>query len=621
MSSEQVSRPPRVFGGDDGDLAQHAQRPHRDVFEVADRRGDHEQGARHVSGGVYCTIGGSCRPKLGRLETMIASEPLPHFVDDLLGYLHETHPTYATLDGVHTHDDLLEDFSRHGIDSELHALSGYLRRLDEIQREGLTEVERLEHRMLTSHLQSRMFELEDVRTWERNPQHYSDILASSLAGQALFPFAPAAERARRVLSKLRQTPRLIQAARDNIKDPPGIFVKVGIETMRGALKFIEEELPRAFANVDDLHLLGDLADAQTEASHAVGAYVQYLEEMAPKARASFRLGRDRFDQKLRLDEGISIPVDRLLAIATRELKATQEAFKSLAGRMNGGDPLETWARTKAEHPAPGELVNVGREQLAELATFLERQSIITLPAGEEITVAPTPDFYRWSFASMWTPGPFETKPTRAYYYLTDVDPTWPPDRQDEHLRDYNYPTLWSISIHEVYPGHFLHYQHLRRVESKTRKSIMFAPASFVEGWAHYCEQMMIEAGFGRQEYRVELGQLAEALIRLARFVVCIKLHAEDMSVEQGVRFFRDEAFVEEVSARREAERGTFDPTYLVYSVGKLMLLKLRQDYKQQQGKSFSLRSFHDTLLGQGTAPFWLHRQLLLGGDGGGDVLD
>jgi uncharacterized protein (DUF885 family) len=551
---------------------------------------------------------------------MIASEPLPHFVDDLLAYLHETHPTYATLDGVHTHDDLLEDFSRHGVDSEVHALSGYLRRLDEINREALTAVERLEHRMLTSHLRSRMFELEDVRTWERNPQHYSDILASSLAGQALFTYAPATERARRVLSKLRQTPRLIQAARDNIKDPPGIFVKVGIETMRGALKFIDEELPRAFADLDDLHLLGDVADAQTEAARAVGSYIEYLEEMAPKARASFRLGRDRFEQKLRLDEGISIPVDRLLEIATRELRETQEAFKALAGRMNGGDPLETWARTKAEHPAPGKLVDVGREQLEELATFLERQSIISLPVGEEITVAPTPDFYRWSFASMWTPGPFETKPTRAYYYLTDADPTWSPDRQDEHLRDYNYPTLWSISIHEVYPGHFLHYQHLRRVESKTRKSIMFAPASFVEGWAHYCEQMMIEAGFGRQEYRVRLGQLAEALIRLARFVVCIKLHAEDMSVEQGVRFFRDEAFMEESSARREAERGTFDPTYLVYSVGKLMLLKLRQDYKQQQGKSFSLRSFHDTLLGQGTAPFWLHRQLLLGDDDA-DMLD
>jgi uncharacterized protein (DUF885 family) len=552
---------------------------------------------------------------------MIASEPLPHFVDDLLGFLHETHPTHATLDGVHTHDDLLEDLSRHAIDSEAHALAGYLRRLDEINRDALTEVEKLEHRMLTDHLQARTFELEVVRTWERNPQYYADLIASSLAGQALFTHAPASERARRVLSKLRQTPRLIQAARDNIKDPPGIFVKVGIETMRGALAFIDEELPRAFADVDDLHLLGDLADAQTEASHVVKEYIQYLEtELAPKARASFRLGRDKFEQKLRLEEGITLPIERLVDIAERELRTTHEAFRSIAGRMNGSDPLEAWARKKADHPGPGELVQVGRGQLDELATFLRRQALITLPDGEAITVAPTPEFYRWSFASMWTPGPFESKPSRAYYYLTDIDPSWPPERQEEHLRDYNIPTLWSISIHEVYPGHFLHYQHLRKVESKARKSILFAPASFVEGWAHYCEQMMIEAGFGRQDYGIQLGQLAESLIRLARFIVCIRLHTEDMSVEQGVRFFREEAFMEEASARREAERGTFDPTYLVYSVGKLMLLKLRQDCKQAQGKSFSLRTFHDTLLAQGTAPFWLHRKLMLGDDAG-DLLD
>ena len=221
---------------------------------------------------------------------------------------------------------------------------------------------------------------------------------------------------------------------------------------------------------------------------------------------------------------------------------------------------------------------------------------------------------------MWTPGPFEARPTRAYYYLTDADPAWVPERRQDHLRDLNQATLWSISMHEVYPGHFLHFQHLRHVESKARKSLTMASTAMVEGWAHYCEQMMIEAGFEKQDPGVRLGQIAETLIRLARFIVCIKLHTEDMSVEQGVRFFREEAFMEEVSARREAERGTFDPTYLVYSVGKLMLLKLRQDCKQQQGKSFSLRSFHDTLLGQGTAPIWLHRQLMLGEDAG-DLLE
>ena len=369
---------------------------------------------------------------------MAVSEPLSHFTDDLLGYLHESHPTHATLDGVHTHDDLLEDLSRQATDSETRALSGYLRRLGDIDARGLPLTERLEHRMLTSNLRARMFELEDVRTWERNPQLYAEILAASLAGQALFTYAPAPERARRVLSKLRQAPRLIQAARDNIKEPPGIFVKVGIEALRGVLKFIDDDLPRAFSTVDDLHLLGDLADAQTAVSHAIGSYIHDLEtEVAPRARGSFRLGRDRFERKLNLDEGVSMPVDRLLVIATRELKATQEAFKSAAGKLNGGDPQKAWAKTKGDHPGPGELVGVGSRQLEELRTYLERQAIVTMPTGEPVMVAPTPDFYRWSFASMWTPGPFESKPTRAYYYLTDADSSWPADQQQDYLRDYN----------------------------------------------------------------------------------------------------------------------------------------------------------------------------------------
>jgi uncharacterized protein (DUF885 family) len=553
---------------------------------------------------------------------MRSSEPFPHFVDDYLGYLYEAHPTSATLDGVHMHDDLLEDFSRSAIEAQVRTLSGFLRRLEEIDSAGLTPTEKAERPMMADNIRSRMFELEETRTWENNPQVYADTLASSLAGQAIFTYAPAAERARRVLSKLRQAPRLVQAARDNIKDPPGIFVKVGLETFRGTLKFIESDLPKAFSSVDDLHLLGDLADASTEAAEAIGSYIEYLEhDLAPRARGSFRLGRKMFERKLRLDEGVALDSDKLLAIAMRELKATQDEFKRVAGRLNGGDPIEAWRNAKAQHPAPGELVPTAQAQLDDLMTFLDRHAVISRPAAEPVIVARTPDFYRWSFASMWTPGPFEGKPTQAYYYLTDIDPSWSAERQEEHLRDFNYPTLWAISIHEVYPGHFLHYQHLRQVESKARKSILFSPASFVEGWAHYCEQMMLEAGFRREDQTLRLGQLAEALIRLARFVVAIRLHAEDMSVEQGVRIFRDESFMEEGGARREAERGTFDPTYLVYSVGKLMLLKLRRDYQEQMGKKFSLREFHDTLLRNGTATFPVHRRLMLGEHHVDDLID
>jgi uncharacterized protein (DUF885 family) len=551
---------------------------------------------------------------------MYSAEPLPHFVDEYLTYLYEVHPTMATFDGVHVHDDLLEDFGRQAIDAQIRSLGGFARRLAAIDPQRLTEVERLERPALEASIRARLFELEEVRTWERSLQGYSEVLATSVAGQALFEYAPLAERARRVLSKLRQTPRLMQAARDNVKEPPGIFLKVGLESLRGTLRFINDDLPRAFANVDDLHLLGDLADAATEASAAISACVDFFErEVAPRARGSFRLGREKFVQKFQLDEGFTGPMDRLLDIAMRELHETQEEFRRVASRVNGGDPLATWQKAKAEHPPAGKLVSTAQQQIAELEEFITREGIITIPEGAPVAVAPTPRFYRWTSASMWTPGPFEVKPLRAFYYITDVDPSWPADRQDEHLRDFNYGALWAISIHEVFPGHFLHYQHLRQIDSKLRKSILFSSSAFVEGWAHYCEQMMVEEGFRRSDPQMRLGQLAEALIRLCRTVVGIRLHCEDMSVEQAVRFFREEAFLEEAGARREAERGTFDPSYILYSAGKLMLLKLRADYKAKTGAKYSLRGFHDTLLSNGSVPVWLHRALMLGE--AGDVIE
>ena len=544
---------------------------------------------------------------------MYLSEPFPHFVDDYLAYLHEVLPSQAALDGVHQHDDLLEDLSRSAVDTHLRTLAGFGRRLQQIDTAGLQPIEQVEHSIVAANIEARIHELETVRSWERSPQLYADALGSSLAGQALFGHAPEPERARRVVSKLRQVPRLVEAARDNVRESAGIFVKIGLETWRGTLKFIEADLPKAFSRLDDLHILGDLADASTEAAQTMSGFIDYLEtDLAPRARGSFRLGRETFEKKLRLEEGVTLDADRLLSIALRELNEVQEEFRTVAGRLNGGDPTAAWRKAKEQHPEPGQLVTAANEQLSELLAFLQRQAIVSIPESEPVIVAPSPEFYRWAFASMWTPGPFESKPSQAYYYLTDVDRSWSPERQKEHMRDFNVPTLWNISIHEVYPGHFLHFQHLRRVDSKVRKSLMFASASFLEGWAHYSEHMMVEAGFRKGDSAFKLGQLAEALVRLARFVVAIRLHCEDLSVEQGMRFFRDEAFLEEATARREAERGTFDPTYLVYSIGKLMMLKLRHDWKEQQGGKFSMRTFHDAVLAQGNAPFWAQRRLLLG---------
>src|SRR5687767_4994015 len=311
---------------------------------------------------------------------MYSAEPLPHFVDEYLSYLYEIHPTNATFDGAHLNDDLLEDLSRTAIDSQVRELGAFARRLAAIDPARLTDTERLERPALEANIRSRLFELESVRTWERSPQHYSDILATSLAGQALFAYAPLPERARRIVSKLRQVNRLMQAARDNIKDPPGIFVKVGLESLRGTLKFINDDLPRAFSRLDDMHILGDLADASTEAASAVERYIEYLEkELAPRSKGSFRLGRDKFEQKLRLDEGISIGSERLLDFAMRELRATQDEFRRVASRVNGGDPLAAWAKAKEDHPAAGELVPVAQQQLTELVDFINRNNIITIP--------------------------------------------------------------------------------------------------------------------------------------------------------------------------------------------------------------------------------------------------
>src|SRR5262245_10436139 len=293
---------------------------------------------------------------------MYSAEPLPHFVDEYLAWLHEVHPTNATFDGVHLHDDLLEDLSRPVIEEQIRALEGFARRLAAIDPARLTDTERIERPALDANIRSRLFELESIRTWERNPQHYSDLLATSLAGQILFDYAPLPERARRVLSKLRQVPRLMQAAKDNIKDPPGIYVKVGLESLRGTLRFINDDLPRAFSNLDDMHVLGDLADASTEATTALASYIEYLEtDLAPRTKGSFRLGRERFEQKLQLDEGIGVGAERLLDIATRELRATQDEFRRVASRVNGGDPLAAWQKTKAHHPPAGQLVPIAQQ--------------------------------------------------------------------------------------------------------------------------------------------------------------------------------------------------------------------------------------------------------------------
>jgi uncharacterized protein (DUF885 family) len=552
---------------------------------------------------------------------MRSAETLPHFAADYLAWRHEVQPTAATFDGVHVHDDLLEDFSRAAIDRQIRDLNGFARRLAAMPVDTIPAAERADHAALTANTQARLHELENVRTWERDPQLYADTIATSLAAQAIFTYAPAAERARRLLSKLRQVAGVLDAARANVREPAGIFIKTATETLRGVVSFLNRDLPRALREVDDLSLLGDLDDASTLARTAIERYVRDLEEdLAPKAKATFRLGKDRLEQKLKLEDGVTLDVEALLRIADRELAATRERFAAVASKLGKGAPEEVWAKVKATHVEPGGLVTRVREQCAALYTFLRDSGIVSVPDADALVIAPTPPFYRWTFASLWAPGPLETRPQRSFYYVTDVDQSWPQERQEEHLRDMNDAVLWSISMHEALPGHFLHFEHLRKVSAPWRKATVLAPLSVVEGWAHYAEHLVVEQGFAKNDPVIELGQMAESLVRLCRLVVGLRLHAEDLSVEQGVRMFREEAMLEEASARREAERGAFDPGYVIYALGKQMLVKLRRDVEAQQGAGFDLRRFHDEFLGHGLLPFGVLRQLMLADGHDGVVL-
>lgn len=624
---KEFAGPARILGSDQAGLTQDPKGPEGDVLEVADR-GRHDvqtSGRRPGLHAAYCTLSDWADWPADSIhfscERMRSAETLPHFAADYLAWRHEVQPTAATFDGVHVHDDLLEDFSRAAIDRQVRDLNGFARRLASMAVDSLSTTDRADHEALTASTQSRLYELEAIRTWERDPQLYGDTIATSLAAQAIFMHAPAAERARRLLSKLRQVPGVLDAARANVREPAGIFIKTASETLRGVVSFLDRDLPRALREVDDLSLLADLDDAATLAKAAIERYVRELEDdLAPRAKATFRLGKERLEQKLKLDEGVTLDTNALLRIAERELAAARDRFAEVAGKLGKGSPQDVWARVKAAHVEPGGLVTRVHEQCAALYTFLRDASIVSVPDADALVIAQTPPFYRWTFASLWAPGPLEARAHRSFYYVTDADPSWPQERQDEHMRDMNDAVLWAISMHEALPGHFLHFEHLRKIESPWRKATILAPLSVIEGWAHYAEHLVIEQGFAKKEPVIELGQLAENLIRLTRLIVGLRLHAEDLSVEQGVRLFRDDAMLEEGSARREAERGAFDPSYVVYALGKQMLLKLRRDTEASQGATFDLRRFHDEFLALGILPFKTRRRLTLGAADDGVVL-
>jgi len=539
------------------------------------------------------------------------------FVDDYLDGFARRHPSIAAGNGLHAHDDQLEDFSAAAMAREIEWLHGERRSLDAIEAARLTPDERVDHRILQGIIDGWLLDLDRVQTWTRNPMIYASAITDGVHNLMTMESSPAESRMRQAAAKLQQVPRLLAAGRENLRRPPKVFVERAIVMFRGASALLGHDLPVAFSAVGDASQQASLKAAADAARRAIDDYATELESrVLPQADGSYALGTAAVEARYRAEELIDTPAAELLKIGERELKKGQDDFTATAARVNAGKPprdaVDVWRDVLTDHPKRGELVAAAQKTVDELFAFIRTKRLVDLPEGERVIVAAAPVF-DLGLASMHSSPPLEPHPVKSYYFITDAQADWPADRQDAWLQKFNYATLADISAHEVAPGHFVHSLFMRRTPGKIRRiwiglNPFPQPSSGQDGWAHYAEQMMVDQGFGNGDPKMRLAQLEEALLRDCRYVTGIKLHTEGWTVEQGQKLFVEQCFQEPANAYEEARRGAYNPTYLYYTFGKLEIQKMASEYMLRKGAS--LKQFHDVFVSQGGLALPLVRRIL-----------
>jgi len=333
------------------------------------------------------------------------------------------------------------------------------------------------------------------------------------------------------------------------------------------------------------------------------------------SKGDYRLGPELYRKKLLYEDMVEFSLDRLLQVGYDDLHKNQGELKRVAALIDPTKtPEQVLAALEGDHPKPDQLLQTFRDTFNSLIGFIQDKKIITIPSEIRPIVQETPPFARaLSSASMETPGPYEPKATEAYFNVTLPEPTWSAEKTKAWMEGFNRGTIISTAIHEAYPGHYEQFLWAKQYPSKTRKLI--ACGTNVEGWAHYTEQMMLDEGYGGDDPKLRIGQLQDALLRDARYIAGIEMHTGKMTLAQATDFFVKQGHQTTAVAEREAQRGTMDPTYLVYTLGKLEILKLRADYKQKVGGSFTLQKFHDEFMRQGMAPIPMVRRIMLGFEG------
>jgi len=533
-------------------------------------------------------------------------------------------PSAGTQAGFHQYDAQLEDLSRQAIDAEIAALHQFAARIEAIQPDDSPAdfVPRSDRDIVLSNIRSQLLTLETIRPWEKDADNYSSACANAAFVLMERKFAPPDDRLRSLIAREKQMPALLAAAHENLKNPPRIFTEIAIEQLPGIVDFFEHDVPAAFADAKDPALKAAFAQSNAAVLAALNNYLAWLKsDVLPRSKGDFRIGADTFRKKLLYDEMVDLPLDKLLEIGWADLRKNQEHFKQVAAELEPGkDPHSVLEELGGMHPAPTQLLDRFRATFDGLIAFIQSHQIVTIPSEVRPIVEETPPFMRaTTFASMDTPGPYETHATEAYFNVTLPDPSMTPAESEGYMHAFNIGTVISTAVHEAYPGHYVQFLWLPQAPSKVRK--LLGASTDVEGWAHYCEQMMLDEGYGapgvgakdeRESKFLRLGQLQDALLRNARFIVGIQMHIGSMTIEQAEEFFEKEGFQSKESAVVETKRGAGDPTYLYYTLGKLEILKLREDVKKKESPSFSLEKFHDDFLRQGFPPIKIVREAMLG---------
>ncbi len=554
-------------------------------------------------------------PPAAVAQSAPAQAAFDKLVDEYFDFYFQFHPTAGTQAGFHQYDEKLEDFSRKGVDAEIAGLARFQNKFSSMQNSPLPEESAGDLEVLTSSIQARLLELQSIQMWRKDPDVYISDLSYGVFLIMRRDFAPPADRLRSVIAREREIPRVLEAARQNISDPPKIYIQVALQQMPDNIKFFQNDVPEAFQEVRDPRLLAEFKASTDTAVKALSKYQDFMrQDLLPASNGDFRLGAENFHKKLLYDEMVDIPLDRLLEIGYADLRRNQQQLKEVAARIDPHrSPAAVLADLRRDHPPADQLLQTFRDTLGGLRQFIEQNKIITIPSQVPPIVEETPPFARaLTTASMDTPGAYETKATEAMFNVTLPAPDWKPEKVEQWMQGFNRGTIVSTAIHEVYPGHYTQFLWIQAAPSKTRK--LLYNNSNAEGWAHYTEQMMLDEGYGNHDPQLRLGQLLDALLRNARFIVGIEMHTGKMTLEQGKEFFIKEGFQVPPVAEVEANRATSDPTYLYYTLGKLQILKLREDYRKLQGSKFSLLEFHDRFMRQGSVPMKIIRKSMLGSD-------